>query len=132
MTDGFSCLPPCGSQRGGSGERSGELCRRVVDYLELYPGQTFSWRVERNSEVRACASWVRVTTHSVPYDYRLEPGAVLRMARGERIWISSEGERKVGIEVSTDQSRRREGRLIQWLFVLSAALGDLSLLRARC
>jgi hypothetical protein len=86
MTDSSSCLTSCNRLHGGSSKHLGGSGRRVVVHLELYPGQTLSWCVERDSELGTYASRVRVIGHFLPHSHWLQPGEVVRLARGQRIW----------------------------------------------
>lgn len=132
MTDSSSCLTSCNRLPGGSSTYPDGSIRRVVVHFELYPGQTLSWCVERNAELGTYASRVRVIWHFLPHSHWLQPGEVLRLPRGERIWVRNDGMRKVEIAVSTDPVCRRAGRYARWLSLLTEFGARLSLLRARC
>ncbi|VXB99571.1 conserved hypothetical protein [Burkholderia sp. 8Y] len=80
---------------------------RVVVYVEVLAHQTVSWRLSRDAELRADAS-IWLTRHQDSYDYWLEPGDVVRLTRGERVWLSSESERAV--EVSLTSYRAKQPR----------------------
>lgn len=132
MTDSSSCFTSCNRRHGGSSKHPDGSGRRVVVHFELYPGQTLSWCVERDSELGTCASRVRVMGQFLPRSHWLQPGEVVRLPRGERIWICNDGMRTVEIAVSTDPACRRAGQCIRWLSALGEFVARLSLLRARC
>lgn len=132
MTDSSSCLTSCNRRHGGSSKHPDGSGRRVVVHLELYPGQTLSWCVERDFELGTYAARVRVVGHLLAHSYWLQPGEVVRLARGERIWICNDGMRKVEIAVLTDPASHRAGPCTRWLSLLGEFLARLSLLRARC
>ncbi|WP_248319848.1 DUF2917 domain-containing protein [Caballeronia sp. Sq4a] len=73
---------------------------RVVVYVEVLPHQMVSWRLARDAELRADAS-IWLTRHEDPYDYWLKPGDVVRLARGERVWLSSESEGAVEVSLTS-------------------------------
>ncbi|MDR5854547.1 DUF2917 domain-containing protein [Caballeronia sp. LZ062] len=78
---------------------------RVVVYVEVTPHQMISWRLSRDAELRADAS-IWLTRHQDPYDYWLAPGDVVRLARGERVWLSSESERAVEVSLTSYRTER--------------------------
>ncbi|WP_322092662.1 DUF2917 domain-containing protein [Paraburkholderia bannensis] len=53
-------------------------------------GQTLSWRIAADSTVRVHGSRIWLTRARSPYDHWLNPGETLRVARGERLWLSSD------------------------------------------
>ncbi|WP_322055033.1 DUF2917 domain-containing protein [Paraburkholderia bannensis] len=53
-------------------------------------GQTLTWRIAADSTVRVHGSRIWLTRARSPYDHWLNPGDTLRVARGERLWLSSD------------------------------------------
>ncbi|WP_277186345.1 DUF2917 domain-containing protein [Caballeronia sp. BR00000012568055] len=87
---------------------------RVVVYVDIHPQRTVSWRVPRDAELRIGEGRVWLTRHQESYDYFLMPGDVVRLSRGERVWISADGEHKV--EVSLTSYRKPVQRwFTRWL-----------------
>ena len=91
---------------------------RMVIHLSLVPQQTVSWRVCADSEVRAHGSRVWLTRIFSPHDYWMQTGDVIRIARGERIWLSADGDRPVEVTLTSEYVGRRRllrRRLLRWL-----------------
>jgi hypothetical protein len=80
---------------------------RMVIHLSLVSRQTVSWRVTVDCEIRAHGERVWLTRMFSPYDYWLQAGDVIRVARGERIWFSADGERPAEVTLSSDHVGRR-------------------------
>ncbi len=74
---------------------------RVVKDVEVHPRQTVSWRLERDAELRIVDESVWLTRHLDPYDYWLRSGDVVRLSRGEHVWIWSDGERAVEVSLTS-------------------------------
>jgi hypothetical protein len=91
---------------------------RMVIHLSLVPQQTVSWRVVSDSEVRAHGSRVWLTRIFSPHDYWMQAGDVIRVARGERIWLSADGDRPVEVTLTSEYVERRQlfgRRPLRWL-----------------
>ena len=91
---------------------------RMVIHLSLLPQQTVSWRVVADSEVRAHGSRVWLTRIFSPHDYWMQAGDVIRIARGERIWLSADGDGPVEVTLSSEYVERRRlfgRRPLRWL-----------------
>ena len=93
---------------------SGASGARVVVYIEVHPHQTVSWRLTRDAELRIGAASVWVTRHQDPYDYWMKPGDIVRLSRGERVWLSSESDAPVEVSLTSYRKAAR-GRLMRWL-----------------
>jgi hypothetical protein len=100
----YSCLPGSPSERPSAGE---QRAPRMVIHLALVPGRTFSWRVKANSEIRAFGARVWLTRIYSPYDYWLLPGEMVQVARGERIWVSADGDDPAEVTLSCEYVLRR-------------------------
>ena len=80
---------------------------RMVIHLSLVPRQTVSWRVIANCEISADGERVWLTRIFSPYDYWLQAGDVIRIARGERIWLCADGDRPAEVTLTSDYVERR-------------------------
>ncbi|SPB16353.1 hypothetical protein NOV72_03551 [Caballeronia novacaledonica] len=104
----------------GHGVASGRLSAsgaRVVVYVEVHPHQMISWRLTRDAELRigdasACSLWL--TRHRDPYDYWMKPGDVVRLSRGERVWLTSDSDRAVEVSLTSYRAAKR-GFVSRWL-----------------
>ncbi|WP_232256418.1 DUF2917 domain-containing protein [Caballeronia glathei] len=87
---------------------------RVVVYFEVQPRQTLSWRVAHDGELRVHQAAAWLTRHGDPYDYWAKPGDVVRLMRGERVWLSSDADAPLEVSVT---SYRHAGttQLRRWL-----------------
>jgi quercetin dioxygenase-like cupin family protein len=74
---------------------------RVVEYFEVQPRQTLSWRLARDAELRVGEGALWLTREGDPYDYWLVPGDVARLSRGERVWVSTDRERPLEASLTT-------------------------------
>jgi len=54
------------------------------------PGQPVSWRAGYGQTVSAVAGRLWVTVEGNPHDIWLEPGAVLALPEGYRVWLSGD------------------------------------------
>ncbi|MDR5771483.1 MULTISPECIES: DUF2917 domain-containing protein [unclassified Caballeronia] len=88
---------------------------RVVVYVEVAPHQTVSWRLARDADLRITDASVWLTRHQDPYDYWMKPGDIVRLKRGECVWLSSESEHAV--EVSLTSYRKNKART--WARILA-------------
>lgn len=96
----------------------------------VQPGHIASWRVRSDSELRVGTARVWVTRVFSPYDYWLQTGDVLRVSRGERIWLSTDA--NIAAEISLTSAYAVERRpLFKWIERLRDFLADISLLRSR-
>jgi quercetin dioxygenase-like cupin family protein len=74
---------------------------RTVVYFDVQPRQTLSWRVARDAELRVDEASVWLTREGDPYDYWLLPGDVACLARGERVWVSSDAQGPLEVSLTT-------------------------------
>ncbi|WP_269507149.1 DUF2917 domain-containing protein [Burkholderia sp. IMCC1007] len=61
----------------------------VVIRFAVAPRTTLPWRAPRDAEIRAHGAPLWVTRPPSVDDYWVQPGDVLRIARGDRIWLST-------------------------------------------
>jgi hypothetical protein len=80
---------------------------RTVWYVDVQPRQTVSWRVSREAELRIGDAPVWLTRHRDPYDYWLQPGDIVRLVRGERVWISSDSEHAIEVSLTSYRAPAR-------------------------
>ncbi|WP_321791032.1 DUF2917 domain-containing protein [Caballeronia sp. J97] len=100
----------------GHGVASGRLDAsgaRVVVHVEVHPHQMVSWRLTRDAELRIADASVWLTRHRDPYDYWMKPGDVVLLARGERVWLTSESDRPVEVSLTSYRAAKR-GLLSRW------------------
>ncbi|SAK94063.1 hypothetical protein AWB77_05358 [Caballeronia fortuita] len=96
---------------------SGASEARVVVFIEVHPHRMVSWCLSRDAELRiadAGAPSVWLTRHRDPYDYWLKPGDVVRLARGERVWLTSESDRAIEVSLTSYRAAKR-GFVARWL-----------------
>lgn len=59
-------------------------------HLALVPGRVTTRRLNADTEIRVLGARVWLTQAAEGYDHWLTPGDVMRLPRGERIWLSVE------------------------------------------
>ncbi|WP_025599872.1 DUF2917 domain-containing protein [Burkholderia sp. WSM2230] len=69
-----------------------ERLPKVVVHFQVAPGATLTWRVEADSTLAVQGARLWLTRISSPYDHWLVPGQTFSLQRGERIWLSTDGE----------------------------------------
>jgi hypothetical protein len=106
------------------------LSPEMVIRFVVQPGHTASWRVRSDSELRVGTARVWVTRIFSPYDYWLQTGDVLRVSRGERIWLSTDANIAAEISLTSAYAVARRP-LFKWIERLRDCLADISLLRSR-
>jgi len=102
----------------------------MVIRFVVQPGQTASWRVQSDSELRVGTARVWVTRIFSPYDHWLQTGDVLRLTRGERIWLSTDANIAAEISLTSAYAVARRP-LFKWVEWLRNCIADISLLRSR-
>lgn len=120
----------CSSASAPPGHCGEPPLNRIVIHLALLPGQTVSWRIVADSEIRTHGSRVWLTRLFSPCDYWMQPGDVLRVTRGERIWLSSDGSGTTEVTVTSEHAGHRASTG-GWLSRLREIVFDLSFPRAR-
>lgn len=100
----------------------------MVIRLTVRSGQAMSWRIGGDSELRVGNTRVWVTRLFSPYDHWLQSGDVLRLKRGERIWLSVDGDVAAHVSLTSAYPLKRHAfaRCSDWI---SDFLADLSFLR---
>jgi len=91
-----------------------ERLPKVVVHVVVTPGATFSWRVNAATELSVNGARIWLTRSQSPYDYWLTPGNSLRLKRGERLWVSTDGDAPAHLALSSRLPVRR-GVVSRWL-----------------
>lgn len=80
----------------------------VVIRFAVAPRTTMTWRAPQDAEIRAHGAALWITRPPSVDDYWVQPGDVLRIARGERIWLGTDAERSAEATITTAYVRRGE------------------------
>ena len=80
----------------------------VVIRFAVAPRTTMTWRAPQDSEIRAHGAALWITRPPNVDDYWVQPGDVLRIARGERIWLGTDADRSAEATITTAYVRRGE------------------------
>ena len=80
----------------------------VVIRFAIAPRTTMTWRAPQDAELRAHGAALWVTRPPSVDDDWVRPGDVLRIARGERIWIGTEADRSAEATITPAYVRRGE------------------------
>ncbi|AOK21157.1 hypothetical protein WT26_31635 [Burkholderia cepacia] len=81
---------------------------RVVMQFAVAPRRTLTWRAPDDAEIRVHDATLWVTRLGSVDDYWIRPGDVLRIPRGERIWLSTDGARPAEASITTAYVKRGE------------------------
>ncbi|WP_323120034.1 DUF2917 domain-containing protein [Burkholderia alba] len=98
---------------------------RVEIHFAVEPGATLTWRAPSRAEIRTCGSRVWLTRSNSVDDYWMQPGDVVRLRRGERIWLSTDGPGTAEASITTAYTRRRN-TLLGWFSRLRGFAADLA------
>lgn len=77
----------------------------------VHPHTTVTWKIASDSTLRVCRERIWLTRTRSTYDHWLGPGDAIGLARGERIWLSSDGEHPAQVTLTSAWSRRRTAAL---------------------
>ncbi|ASW02810.1 DUF2917 domain-containing protein [Paraburkholderia aromaticivorans] len=77
-----------------------ERLPKVVVHFSVMPGATLTWRVEADSTLAVKDARLWLTRVSSPYDHWLDPGQTFQLHRGERIWLSTDGQCAARVSLS--------------------------------
>ncbi|BAX61120.1 DUF2917 domain-containing protein [Burkholderia stabilis] len=80
----------------------------VVIRFAVAPRTTMTWRAPQDAEIRAHGAALWITRPPSVDDYWVQPGDVLRIARGERIWLGTDADRSAEATITTAYVRRGE------------------------
>ncbi|WP_166656153.1 DUF2917 domain-containing protein [Paraburkholderia sp. BL10I2N1] len=99
-------------------------------HFALMPGRTVSLRLDADSEIRVRTTRVWLTRVFSPYDYWVQPGDVIRLQRGERIWLSTDGDEAAEVALTSEYIERYNA-VSRWISRWAERLFDLSVPRSR-
>ncbi len=91
-----------------------ERLPEVVVHFMLWPGATHSWRVAYDARMHVHDARIWLTRAQSPYDHWLTPGAELQLTRGERVWMSTDGDGATRVSVRSKLPALRHP-LRRWL-----------------
>ncbi|WP_175918421.1 DUF2917 domain-containing protein [Burkholderia pyrrocinia] len=80
----------------------------VVIRFAVAPRTTMTWRALQDAEIRAHGAALWITRPPSVDDYCVQPGDVLRIARGDRIWLGTDADRSAEASITTAYVRRGE------------------------
>ncbi|MEN2472489.1 DUF2917 domain-containing protein [Burkholderia sp. GS2Y] len=80
----------------------------VVIRFAVAPRTTMTWRAPQDAEIRAHDAALWITRPPSVDDYWVRPGDVLRIARGDRIWLGTDGDGPAEASITTAYVRRGE------------------------
>lgn len=80
----------------------------VVIRFAVAPRTTLTWRAPSDTEIRAHGAPLWITRPPSVDDYWVQPGDVLRIARGDRIWLGTDDDRPAEASLTTAYVRRGE------------------------
>ncbi|KAG8153482.1 DUF2917 domain-containing protein [Burkholderia catarinensis] len=80
----------------------------VVIRFAVAPRTTMTWRAPQDAEIRAHGAALWITRPPSVDDYWVQPGDVLRIARGDRIWLGTDADRPAEASITTAYVRRGE------------------------
>ena len=100
----------------------------VVIRFAVAPRTTMTWRAPQDAEIRAHGAALWITRPPNVDDYWVQPGDVLRIARGERIWLGTDADRAAEATITTAYVRRAERvrRMLAQVQRLLAGIGRTS------
>jgi hypothetical protein len=87
---------------------------KIVVHFSVMPGATLTWRIEANSTLAVQGERIWLTRISSPYDHWLAPGADIRLQRGERVWLSTDGAHAARVSLASALPVRR-GWIGRWV-----------------
>ena len=108
-----------GPAQGDFAPAHDEVLPKVVFHFSVQPRTTYSFCVAADADLRVYFAEVWLTRIHSPYDHWLSPGMQMRLQRGERVWISTDGPRAARISMTSllpivrNPLRRWLGRLLK-------------------
>ncbi|ASL48822.1 hypothetical protein bAD24_p00595 (plasmid) [Burkholderia sp. AD24] len=110
----------CSSSLGGDRCKGTRLPKMTIR-SSIAGGTTGSHRLSADSEFSVDVGHVWLTRIFPPYEYRVQPGDVIRLRRGERIWLVADTDVSAEIRLtSTDVEDRRMVR--EWIARICGAM----------
>ncbi|KVD84623.1 hypothetical protein WS62_20105 [Burkholderia sp. ABCPW 14] len=80
---------------------------RMTLHFALEPSAMMTWRARSHTEIHVLSSRVWLTRSRSVDDYWMQPGDLLHVPRGERIWLGTDGPSTAEILLTTAYVRRR-------------------------
>ncbi|WP_118184788.1 DUF2917 domain-containing protein [Paraburkholderia phosphatilytica] len=102
----------------------------VVVHVTVQPGTLRTWRLCADATLQVHGARIWVTRTQSPYDFWLDSHAELRLRRGERIWVSVDGNHTAHMSL-TSYVRHTRGAWAKWLGWLADIAFDLLVPRPR-
>ena len=96
----------------------------------VHPHTTVAWKIASDSTLRVSRERIWLTRARSPYDHWLGPGDTIGLARGERIWLSSDAPGAAEVTLTSAWSRRHTAALA-WIERFAGWPAVLALRRAR-
>ncbi|MXN77919.1 DUF2917 domain-containing protein [Burkholderia sp. 4701] len=81
---------------------------RVVIHFAVAPRKTLTWRAQHDAELRVHDATLWLTRVGSVDDYWMQPGDVLRLRRGDCIWMSTDDDRPAEASITTAYVQRGE------------------------
>ncbi|MDN7587537.1 DUF2917 domain-containing protein [Burkholderia seminalis] len=81
---------------------------RIELHFTVAPRTTLAWRARHDAEVRAHDATLWITRLGCLDDYWIRTGDVLRLRRGDRIWISTDDEQPAAASITTAYVMKRD------------------------
>ncbi|UXU91703.1 DUF2917 domain-containing protein [Burkholderia sp. S-53] len=79
----------------------------VTMHFTVAPRKTLTWRAQRDAEIRVHDATLWITRLGSVDDYWIRTGDVLRVQRGDRIWMSTEDDRPAEASITTTYTMKR-------------------------
>ncbi|MBY8605891.1 DUF2917 domain-containing protein [Burkholderia arboris] len=99
---------------------------RVELHFTVAPRKTLTWRAQHDAEIRVHDATLWITRLGSVDDYWIRTGDVLRLQRGDRIWISTDDDQPAEASITTVYVMKRDA----WL--ARALAGMRAMLSGRC
>ncbi|MET3216470.1 DUF2917 domain-containing protein [Burkholderia cenocepacia] len=87
-------------------------------HFTVAPRKTLTWRAQHDAEIRVHDTTLWITRLGNVDDYWLHAGDVLRVQRGERVWIGSGDDRPAEASITTVYVMQRDTgltRALAWM-----------------
>ncbi|WGY71272.1 DUF2917 domain-containing protein [Burkholderia cepacia] len=88
---------------------------RVELHFTVAPRRALAWRAQHDAEIRVHDATLWITRLGSVDDYWIRTGDVLRVQRGDRIWISTDDERPAAASITTAYVMKRDAWLARAL-----------------
>ncbi|CAB3759318.1 hypothetical protein GQ57_19885 [Burkholderia sp. MSh2] len=82
---------------------------KIEMHFTVAPRTTLTWRARHDAEIRVHGATLWITRLSCVDDFRLRPGDMLRVRRGDRIWIGTDDDRPAAASITTAYPMKRGG-----------------------